>query len=144
MATTENKTFTDYVNRLDTVLYEYLVKKAPAIPPSGKNAVVMVIPWLTIVFFVIGLFPLITGGILSILTLNLNSMVATAVSLAIALIEVIAFPYLLKRQMRGWKLLFYAGLLNIVEFLLAGNIIGGILITLLLFYLLYQIKELYQ
>jgi hypothetical protein len=144
MATSKNKTFTDYINQLDTVLHEYLVEKAPAIPQNGKNAIAMVLPWLIIVFFVVALVPILTGGILSIFTLNLNLMVAMVMSLAIALIEVLAFPYLLKRQMRGWKLLFYACLLSVVQFLLTGNIIGGILGTLLSLYLLYQIKELYK
>lgn len=104
----------------------------------------MVLPWLIIVFFVVALVPLLTGGVLSIFTLNVNLMVAMIMSLAIAVIEVLAFPYLLKRQMRGWKLLFYASLLSVVQFLLTGNIIGGLLGTLLSLYLLYQIKELYK
>lgn len=144
MATSKNKTFTDSINQLDTVLHEYLVEKAPAIPDNGKNAIAMILPWLIIIFFVVALVPILTGGILSIFTLNLNLMIAMIMSLAIAVIEVLAFPYLLKRQMRGWKLLFYASLLSVVQFLLTGNIIGGILGTLLSLYLLYQIKELYK
>lgn len=144
------------LQQLEDVLSEYLVKKAPyTLPPNIKETLVKFAPWLTIIVFVISL-PLLLlafglssfadrlmflgGGYYGIgfsWTLHLWLMV-----FAMAL-ELLALPGLFKRTKSAWKLLFYSVLVSFVAGLFNFSV-GQLLGTILSFYFLFQVKELYK
>jgi hypothetical protein len=53
-------------------------------------------------------------------------------------------PGLFARKMSGWKLMFYAEVVQIVGALLAGSIVGAIVGGLIGLYILFQVRPLYQ
>ncbi len=126
----------------------YLVQKAPfQIPDGGREWIVQWGPWIAVVLLVLSLPPLLfllgigtllmpfggvgyaTGfGYLSlVLIVQLGLMIA-------------ALPGLFKRKMSGWRLLFYAQIVNFVFSILSGSIVGGVLGTLIGLYILFQIR----
>jgi hypothetical protein len=130
----------------------YLVRKAPfQLPDAAKEIIVKFGPWITLILLIltmpillfalgIGAFfvpfagPAYAGGF-GVLTL----FVLVEIGLMIA-----ALPGLFNRKMSGWRLLFYSQLISIVYNLLAGNIVGGLVIGLITLYLLFQVRPLYH
>lgn len=55
-----------------------------------------------------------------------------------------ALPGLFARKMSGWRLLFYAQIASLVFSLLSGNIISALIGALIGFYILFQVRSLYQ
>ena len=53
--TTHSKTFQPHLDKLDALLDEYLVKKAPEIPTKWKETIVAVSPWATLIIMIIAL-----------------------------------------------------------------------------------------
>jgi hypothetical protein len=130
----------------------YLVKKAPfQLPDAAKEIIVKFGPWITLILLIltlpvllfalgIGAFFVPFAGVayaggFGILTL----FVIVEIGLMIA-----ALPGLFSRTMAGWRLLFYSQLISIVYNLLAGNIVGGLLIGLITLYILFQVRPLYH
>jgi hypothetical protein len=132
----------------------YLHKKAPALPVKWQQVLVKYLPWITLIFLILSLPPLLilfgigavfmpfsfVGGVGSgaLYTLSLVALAATVV------LEAMAVPGLFNRKMSGWKLLYYSALLNGVFSILSVNIMGLLLGTALSLYLLYQIKHHYH
>jgi hypothetical protein len=130
----------------------YLVKKAPfQLPDAAKDIIVKFGPWIALVLLILTLpvllFALGIGaffvpfagaayaGGFGVLTL----FVLVEIGLMVA-----ALPGLFNRKMAGWRLLFYSQLISIVYNLLAGNIIGGLVIGLVTLYVLFQVRPLYH
>lgn len=140
--------------QLDKNLDLYLVKKAPALPKSAKDAIVQFGPWVVLILFILSL-PLILAlfGLSALLSpfamvggvshgmFYVVSMVILALSLVF---EAMAIPGLFKRQRRAWDLMFYSVLLSALSNLLNFNIVGLIIGTLISLYILYQVKEYYK
>ena len=130
----------------------YLVKKAPfQIPDGGREIIVRFGPWITLILLILTL-PLLLfalgigavfipfGGIgyasgFGVLTI----FVIVEIGLMIA-----ALPGLFARKMAGWRLLFYSQLVSIVYNVLSGSIVGGLLFGLISFYILFQVRPLYN
>jgi hypothetical protein len=149
MAST-NSSFT----QLETTLEEYLVKKAPALPENIKEFIVKFAPWLTLIFILL-LLPAILallglgtillpfsylGGVSAGFTYTL-SMIISVITL---FLEALAIPGLFKRELKAWRLVFYATLVNALSSLFQGNIIGAVLSTLISLYILFQVKSYYK
>ena len=130
----------------------YLVKKAPIqVPEGGREWIVKVGPWITIVLLILTLPLLLVafgigavyvpfGGVgyatgFGVLTI----FVIVEIGLMIA-----ALPGLFARTMAGWRLLFYSQLVGIVHSVLSGNIVGGLLFGLIGLYILFQVRTLYR
>jgi len=144
------------LDKIESTLDLYLIKKAPAMPHKWKEVLVKILPWFIIiggVFAVLGLFSLLgtltTGGIDYFAIFGPLYFVSYVLNLVIVGIELYALPRLFARKREGWNLLFYASLINVVNVLLTIGVVGsGILVSILFlvigFYLLFQIKELYK
>jgi uncharacterized membrane protein HdeD (DUF308 family) len=130
------------VSALETKMAEIFVDKAPKLPQGGKNFIVSVAPWLTLI-----------GGVLSLLAglslwrwahaangaadyvndlcnayavnagacadvsdarLNLWVWLAIAVLIVQGVLYLLAFPGLRDRKKKGWDYVFYAALVSIV------------------------------
>lgn len=143
------------LNQLEISLDEYLGKKAPQLPEGVKEFIVKIAPWLTLIG-VIASIPAI------LVAFGLGSFVAPSVSdskfglygpnylismlvLAVAVVlEAVAIRGLFSRQIRAWRLLYFATLVGFVSNLVTLNVIGGLLGTLISLYFLFQIKSYYR
>ena len=146
--------------QLEGVLEEYLVKKAPGIPANIKELIVKFAPWLTIIGVVLGVPTVLTvlglGSMMSTFGLGygvgygmmgglgLTYFVGIAFLVATMVLEALAIPGLMKRQMKGWRFMFYAVIVNAVSTLVSFNIVGLILGTLIGMYVLFQVKSYYK
>ncbi len=142
------------VAQLEAFLDEYMVIKAPfQIPMNGKEILVKIAPYLVIigaVLFVLSL-PALLG--LSALTAGLGmmgggwgytmlvSLIAGAVSV---MLELKALSGLFKRSRASWRLVYYATIVSFAGSVLSFNFIGAIIGGVIGWYILFQVKELYQ
>lgn len=122
---------------LETALDELFVKKAPALPPGGKKALVQYLPWINLVFGVLTLFAAwglynaahavnslvdyannlsAAYGGSKVVTSHLTFIVWLAIAtLAIeGVLYIAAFPATRDHKKSGWDLMFYALLVNLV------------------------------
>ena len=139
---------------------EYLVHKAPfQIPMAGKEFLVKVAPYITIIFLIIALpivfaalgltaflAPFAMMGAYGYYGWGAMAIVSFAVTLLAMLLELIALPGLFKRTYKGWKYLFYAQIVSLISGLISwsSGILGTLLGALIGFYLLFQVKEMYK
>lgn len=141
--------------QLEGTLETYLVDKAPfAIPAEWKELIVKFSPWLTLIMMIVVLPPLLgllgLGAILTPfsyiggISYGINYTVGLIFSAVILVIEALAIPGLFKRSIGGWRMVFYATLLNAVQNLISFNIGGLIIGSLISFYVLFQVKSYYK
>jgi hypothetical protein len=142
-----------YLTQLETTLAENF-KKAPALPPNVKEAIVQYGPWITLILLVLSIGPILAllgvGALLGPIAMMGGYHFGVMYYLAIAflvvglVLEALAIPKLMKRQKSGWDLMFYSSLLNVVYSVLNFNIVGLIVGTLVGWYFLFQIREYYK
>jgi hypothetical protein len=130
----------------------YLVRKAPfQLPDGAREFLVKYGPWISIVFMVILVPPLLV--VLGIGTLfvpfgGVGYAAGWGLGIIVLFIQlalmVMALPGLFARKMSGWTLVFYSQLIGIVHSLLMGSLVGAILGGLIGLYILFQIRPLYH
>lgn len=141
--------------KLEETLDLYMVKKAPfSIPDNIKDLIVQFAPYLTILGVILGIPVVLTlfgfGGFFYYFPgfgtsrFSFFYQLSTVVLAVTLVLEAMAIPGLFKREKKAWKLLYYAALVwvvyNLVRFDLLGLIVGGLLV----FYILFQVKEYYK
>ncbi len=150
------------LSQLEGILDEYMVNKAPfALPQEVKEFLVKVSPYLVIVLAVMAL-PLILAalGLTAILSpfammggyghmhgfgWGFGAIIGLVFSVVTLVIEIVAVPGLFKRTKAAWTLLFYASIVSLIGSILSvSGIFGGIIGAIIGWYLLFQVKELYQ
>lgn len=128
--------------------------KLPALPKGGKDAIVQITPWVALIFGILGVLGGLAGfGVLAALSPFIamgngfsgaaGSLVGAAFGLVASAMLLAAFPGTNKRKMQGWNLLFWSEGLSTVAAVLAFSL-TGILVCLVGFYLLFQIKSYYK
>ena len=156
--TNETKTTTPDVknmfSQLETTLDLYFGQKAPAMPANVKEAIVKYGPYITIIMMVM-LLPIILtvlgfsaflmpfsylGGLRS----GFGFSFSTLFTVAILILDALALPALFKRQMQGWRFLYYVALLQIAQSLLSFDLVGLAISGAISFYVLFQVKPLYK
>jgi hypothetical protein len=142
------------LNDLENTLEEFFTKKMPAFPDKAKEMIVQYGPYITVIMMImtipailalLGVGALFTpfaflGGI----TQGFSYIVALLFLLVTIGFELAALPALFKRQMKGWKILFYLSLVNAVSNLISfslGSLIIGAGVS---WYVLFQIKSYYK
>ena len=144
------------VGQLESLLDEYMVKKAPfALPKEVKEFIAKVSPYLIIIFAVMTL-PIILGaiGLTAVLTpfammggyaWGFGTIVSMVVAVVTLIMEVVAVPGLFKRTRASWNLVFYASIVSLVGGILSiHGIFGAIIGAIIGWYILFQVKELYK
>lgn len=146
----------EHLNKLETTLDLYLIKKAPALPKNIKELLVKFVPWLVIIGAALSV-----PGILSIFgatavmtsnpygaavaaTLGPTYYLSIALLVVVVALEVFALPGLFAKKKAGWNFLFYATLVSALSSLVSFNLGGFIIGTLIGLYLLFQVKEYYK
>ncbi|MDE2025868.1 MAG: hypothetical protein KGJ07_05220 [Patescibacteria group bacterium] len=128
--------------------------KLPALPKGGREAIVQITPWVALIFGILGVLAGLAGfGVLAALSPFIamgngfsgaaGSLVGAAFSLVASAMLLAAFPGTNKRKMQGWTLLFWSEGLSTVAAVLSFTI-TGVLVCLIGFYLLFQIKSYYK
>ena len=132
---------------------EDMFKKLPALPAKAIDVLVMITPWIALIFGILGVLSALTG--LGVLTAFAPLAVAGAVggyglgyvalaALAISsVLMLVAFPGLKKVKAGGWRWLFYSEVASVIGSLVSISL-GGIIGALIGFYLLFQIKSRYK
>jgi hypothetical protein len=142
----------------------YFVNKAPfQIPQTGREWLAQFGPWIAVVFLVLSLPALL-------LLLGIGSPLAPfrvggyrwaysegygwsytnahwlwLIGLAVPFVLLaLALPGLFARKMSGWRLAFYAELVNVVAGVLMLDVVGALIGAIIWFYVLFQIRPLYK
>lgn len=144
---------------LEETLELYFVKKAPfQLPPNVKEALVKFAPWITIIFMIIAIPPILLvlglgalvapfsvfmgpAGAIRYGTNYVISMIVLAVSI---ILELMAIPGLFARSIRGWRLVYWSTLISLISSLLTFNVLNAILTAVISLYILFQIKSYYK
>lgn len=142
--------------KLESVLNEYLVKKAPALPKNVKDVLVAIAPWFTIIGIlfavpaILAIFGL--GAMMSSLPgaygqygqYGFMYMVSIAFLVVSVVLQAMAVPGLLAKQRKGWEFVFYGTLVSAASNLVSMNIGGLVIGTLIGMYFLFQVREYYK
>lgn len=147
------------LEQLEETLEVYLVKKAPfSIPENWKELIVRFAPYLTIlgiivsvpaVFAVLGPGALVSPftaflGPRYALSYSFNYVLSMVALVVVIVLGAMAVPGLFKRQEKAWRLLFYSSLVSALSGILGRDLIGTIIVALLSWYILFQVKEYYR
>jgi len=143
------------MDQLETFFDTYLHKKAPfQLPPHVKELIVKFSPYISLILALLAL-PIVLAALglgvaiapmLILASASLGAIYYVQVGLtAVTLVmDIIAFVPLQKRHLSGWKLMYYAALLQAVGNILAMNPIGLVLGLVISMYFLFQIREYYK
>jgi len=152
--TTSTPDVKNMFSQLEETLNLYFAKKAPTMPENIKEAIVKFGPYITaimmvmllpVIFAVFGLSAFLMpfaylGGVHA----GLGFSIGTLFALAILIMQGLALPALFKRQMSGWKLMYYVALVQVVQNLLSFDLGGLIIGAVISFYILFQIRSYYK
>ena len=128
-------------------------KKLPALPSSAVDVLVMIAPWIALVFGVLGILGGLAGlGLMSAFAPFAVmgrvggyglAMVASVGWLISSVLMLVAFPGLKAGKLGGWNWLFWSEVVSVVASVVAISI-GSVIGALIGFYLLFQIKPRYK
>lgn len=131
--------------------------KTPQLHTNTKELLVKIMPFIALIFGVLGMLGGLAG--LGILTMfaplavfgGAQGVASYGGGFLIALLLLVssglllaAFPGTKARKVTGWILLFYSEIVSLVSAILSMNILSGILVALIAFYLLFQIRSYYK
>ncbi len=149
---------TSALGQLESTLEPYFTDKAPfQLPDNVKELIVQYGPWLCLISIIIvvpliltalGLTAIISplsvlGGVKSAYSAGWG-MVLGLILAAMLVLEAIAIPKLMKRQIDGWRLMFYVTTINVAHSVLGFDLFGAVLNALIGYYFLFQIKHKYR
>ena len=145
------------LGQLEATLNEYFGKKAPALPANIKEVIVKIAPWLTVLGVVLSIPALLTllglGGLVAVTSplagvegvkAGWGYMVSMVFLVVIVVLEGLAIPGLFARSRKGWTLIYYSVLVNVVSSIITLNIIGAALSLLVGGYFVFQVREYYK
>ncbi len=145
------QSFWDFVNSIEALWDEYFIQKAPFhIPAHIKEFLVKAAPYVVAIILLLTL-----PAILAVIGLwSMFSVInpyywplvvlSTAFAIAVFALEVIAIKPLSKREIRGWKYMFYAQILWFIAGVLGWWVLWAIIGWLIGFYVLFQLKSYYK
>lgn len=147
--TTNPKSYQDVM-----AMCEEWFSKLPNLPENGRQGLANAMSWIALIFGILGILGGIAGlGFLTALSpfsamyygVGRASTIifSSFIGLASSVLLLLSFPKLKTYKISGWNLLFWSTLLRIVASLLFFSV-GGVLVDLIGFYLLFQIKKFYK
>lgn len=138
---TQTPTSTDVksaLNRLDSFLDLYLVKKAPAIPENYKELIVKYGPFVLLIpiLFELRFFLSFFGNYF---LPGYNSFFGpfffNIIFLVVTIFQIVSFFWLLNRLKKGWSLLYYISLITLFS---------NPILAIIILYLLFQTRSYYK
>ena len=140
--TKNNNDWKSYCVKLEDFLNLYFGQKAPALPDNIKEFIVKYGPYISLVLMVLSLPAILL--VFGITGITAPFSLGVLLSLAAAVLVVMALPGLFKRRLSAWRLMYYSSLVSALQALLAVNLGGIIIGAALSFYCLFQIRSLYK
>lgn len=132
---------------------EDIFKKFPPLPAGARETLFKIAPWLALIFGILGILAALGGlGLLTAFapfavmgaTKGYGLAYVSAIGLAISsVMMLIAYPGLKAGKIGGWNMLFYSEVVNIIASVV-GISVGSIIVAVISFYLLFQIKPKYK
>jgi hypothetical protein len=130
----------------------YFVKKAPfQIPEEGRELIVKWGPWIAVILLALTLpFVMFVLGFGTFLMPYGGYGYATGFGTAAAflilhiVLVALSLPGLFARKMAGWRFMFYAQVASLIQSILYGAFISGIIGALIAFYILFQVRAKYS
>ena len=143
-----------FLASLEAFFQKYFVEKAPFhLPEKAKEVIVKISPWISLILLIIALplllaafgFSLVTAPIAAAVghSLGFSFWLAWIFILATVILEAMAISPLMKRQMRGWRFVYWAMLLAVISNVVSINW-GGLIGNVIGLYILFQVKSKYQ
>lgn len=140
---------TDYMTQVEDWFL-----KLPPLPKNGREAIVSITPWIALIFGILGVLAGLAGiGLLTafspflFLGSGFNGAAGSILSALLGLIGSIlllaAYPGTRSHKRQGWNMLFWSEVVNLIGAVIAISV-SGVVISLIMFYLLYQIKTYYK
>lgn len=128
--------------------------KLPSLPKKAREVIVMITPWLALVFGAIGTLTALAGiGILGVFSplvvlgagvgTTTSSFVGIILALISSVLMLVATPKLFNRKVAGWKLLFWSEAVCVISAVVTFAL-GGLVSAFIGFYILFQIKSYYK
>ncbi len=152
MGVTKNSSQRKKVKNWESSFEEWFLM-LPPLSKNSKEAIINIIPWITLILGILGLCITIKYSLLTLYYpfvlpafafLGGTGIIVSGILGLITYILLLAsFPGTKKRVYQGWKLLFWSNVVSIISSILSISLLG-ILISLAAFYLLYQIKQYYK
>ncbi|CAN5123574.1 hypothetical protein BH09PAT1_BH09PAT1_1720 [soil metagenome] len=131
-------------------MMESWFKKAPALPANAKDTIVKIMPWIALIFGILGVLAglgavgvspvVVFGGVRNSMVVLLSGVLTIVASVMMLM----AYPKMKALKMSGWNLLFWSTLISFVASLIIGSIVSAIIWGLVEFYILFQIKSYYK
>lgn len=153
----KSKDIKNFLADFEKILEEYMVDKAPfSIPEDIKKLIVDYGPYLLILKIILQIPSVLSifGLILflspftpvkpSYFYFGFNYTVAMVILGVSLVIEASAISPLLKKEEKGWRLVFYSSLLGLLVSFFYGGVFGGLIAALIFWYVLFQIKDYYR
>jgi hypothetical protein len=147
------------LTKLEELLSDLFVDKMPPLSETFKNNSAKFLPWIFIVFGVIGLLSMVsllglftaastltvgTKGMLAVHSLSAFDLVLIyLISPVLQFLTILAGYWMLNKEYRGWQLALISTLLGFLINLLHFSFLG-LLFSFLFAYLLFQIREYYS
>jgi hypothetical protein len=158
MSTTKAPDTKAALGQLETMLDEYLGKKAPAMPENIKETLVSFAPYLAIIGIVFSLpaiFAILGIGAMMgpfsaflgasyMMSYGVGYYVGIVGLIISAVLDGLAIPGLFKRSMGAWRLMFYSSLVSFVASVLQGSFGSALLGGVIGLYILFQVKGMYK
>ena len=142
---------------LENILEKYFLTKAPKMPKDIQTLIVQYGPYILVLGVVMGAVSLlsmfgITASIMNPLrgywgpgsSLGAWYQLYMAFTVIVLVLQALALPGLFQKSMTGWKYVWYAALVSLVQYVVTMNIAGIIIGSGLTFYILYQIRNHYK
>jgi len=127
--------------------------KLPAMPKGGREFFVMILPWVALIFGALGVLAAISSfGLFSYFSPYMylggadvvgRGMIAVVLGIASSALLLLAFPGLNKKKEKGWTFIYYSAVVTLVSNIVMFSVVG-VLMTLLGFYILYQVRSYYK
>jgi hypothetical protein len=143
---------------LEKLLGDFFIGKMPPLPSGIKDGTAKIFPWILIIlgmlgllatFSILGMFSVtmamttgfaVTTGTSVLSTVNL--ILLCAIAPVLQLLAILAGYWMLKRQVRGWRLALLTTFAGFIMHLFSFSL-SGIIINFIFIYLLFQIREYY-
>lgn len=129
-------------------------KKLPELPKDVRDFLVLAVPWVALIGGIIGVAVTLVGfGVFTFLAPLAflsgagadagQGILAVLLGLVASILMLMAFPGLSKHKATGWRYIFYSEVVYLLGQILSISL-GGIVMALIGFYLLYQIRAYYK
>lgn len=132
-----------------------LFDKLPVLPKEARDVIAKITPWIALIFGILGVLGGIAGlGLLTVFSPFAfmggagralgGGVLAAILTIASSGLLLAAFPGTKKYKISGWNFLFWSEAVALLSAILAPLDLGGIVFTLIGFYLIFQIKSHYK